>query len=53
MAALKAAVSDRKDPRAWAHKILERHAAGDSSLAPITLAFAEEALNKAAFGGEA
>jgi hypothetical protein len=52
-AALKAAVSDRKDPRAWAHKILERHAAGDSTLAPITIQFAREALNKPAFGGDA
>lgn len=52
-AALKAAVSTRKDPRAWAHKILERHAAGDSSLAPITIQFAREALNKPAFGGDA
>ena len=53
MAALKASVSDRKDPRAWAHKILERHANGDSSLAPVTIQFAKEALNKPAFGGEA
>jgi 6-phosphogluconolactonase/glucosamine-6-phosphate isomerase/deaminase len=52
-AALKAAVSDKKDPRAWAHKILERHANGDSSLAPVTIQFAKEALNKPAFGGNA
>jgi hypothetical protein len=52
-AALKAAVGDRKDPRAWAHKILARHAAGDSSLAPIAIQFAKEALNKPAFGGDA
>jgi hypothetical protein len=53
MAALKASVSDRKDPRAWAHRILARHAAGDSSLAPISIQFAREALNKPAFGGDA
>lgn len=53
VAALKAAVSTRKDPRAWAHKILQRHADGDSSLAPISIQFAKEALNKPAFGGEA
>lgn len=53
MAALKASVSSRKDPRAWAHRILERHAAGDTSLAPISVQFAREALNKPAFGGDA
>ena len=53
MAALRASVIDRKDPRAWAHKILERHEAGDISLAPVTIQFAKEALNKPAFGGEA
>jgi hypothetical protein len=52
-AALKAAVSTQKNPRAWAHKILERHAAGDTSLAPIAIQFAREALNKPAYGGDA
>ena len=52
-AALKASVSTQKNPRAWAHKILERHAAGDTSLAPIAIQFAREALNKPAFGGDA
>lgn len=50
-AALKAAVTEQKNPRAWAHKVLQRHADGDSSIAPVTLQFAKEALNKAAFGG--
>lgn len=50
-AELKAAVSTQNNPRAWAHKVLQRHADGDSSIAPVTLQFAKEALNKAAFGG--
>jgi hypothetical protein len=52
MAALKAAVTDRKDPRDWARKVLQRHADGDSSLAPVTIQFAREALNRPAYGGE-
>lgn len=34
----------KRDPRAWARKVLERHAAGDRSLPPISIQFAREAL---------
>lgn len=51
--ALKTSVSGKKDPRAWAHKILQRHADGDTSLAPISIQFARVALNKPAYGGDA
>jgi hypothetical protein len=50
-AELKAAVSTQKNPRAWAHRVLQRHADGDSSIAPVTLQFAKEALSKTALGG--
>lgn len=37
--------SKPKDPRAWAHRILERHERNDGTVTPIALQMARDALS--------
>lgn len=39
--------SARKDPRAWAKRILQRHAQGDPTVSPYALELARNALREA------